>query len=958
MAEFDPSTAKPEGDFDPSTATPYTPPKSSAIRRGIGDTAISLGQGAVGAVKALTDATGANNRVSSTLGNINEGLQGLLSPERQEEMRNRAAIIDEADKSGSTLNEVTARLGGFVEAPLQTVAQGIGSIVPTVAAALATRGRSAAAQIGASSGIGAVQAVGGVKGQNYDAVLNEALARGLPQAEAEALAQRAAEYSPENAPQQLLAGGLGALAGSTGVERIIGGAVTGDGLRRRVIKGALSEGLPEGAQGAQQQFAQNVALNNAGFETDASTGVLGQGLLEGIVGGVIGAGAGVPKQDARAPAAPPTSAPSQPPAAPSPAPTTEPYLEPTPDSPAAPPVTGPLTSGVAAMRPAAIDSLPPLPTGQAQELDGQDAARVQREAMRPAEPTGDIQPGDITRDGKPFTSMESASRALAKAGPGHELARVTGGLVVRPIGTAPATPAQRRPAAQGDPLAQFAADNADDNADDLLLAGRNTLPGMRTGGVDTRELSLDEAQAMLEPPAAAPEKRIPTGKATELPVETVEPPAPPAPEVRREPRTPKPQATRGMTDADVVRAYVEQRRSEGTLAGRRFAGDFDAGRITPEEVLALVRPRTTPTPDERLAAAAAQRPTPAPAPGLVDAEGRPIPTTIRERREQQRQPDVAAATREPAGPGDGRGDNAGGSGVAVGSVSSAPGRVVQPADRAGAGNLAPDAVADGRGADAALTPKTLRQQWTEAVNRGDADEARRLNDLIVAEKAQRTRTETTAPVDTSRGRVQETAESEQVAAAPAPQAPPQGRAPEAAAPAPQVSTWTPEPAAEPAAAQEVGGFDSAAWDKARADRIKASREAGNVHLDTLDAYVETMRGKAIRSVHDPKVKGTIFTVDNNRNVFVDWADAYSQEKEGAVPMQYGKRKFMQSTLGPRDLKDYVLDVPADPQVSTRTPAPAPAPTNPPAPAAQTRPERLIELRKRQSVLKQLLECLG
>ncbi len=48
-----------------------------------------------------------------------------------------------------------------------------------------------------------------------------------------------------------------------------------------------------------------------------------------------------------------------------------------------------------------------------------------------------------------------------------------------------------------------------------------------------------------------------------------------------------------------------------------------------------------------------------------------------------------------------------------------------------------------------------------------------------------------------------------------------------------------------------------------------------------------------------------------------------------------------------------------PQVSTRTPEPPPpAPTNPPAPAAQTRPEELIELRKRASVLKQLLECLG
>lgn len=901
MAEFDPSTARPEGEFDPSTATPYTPPKSGIIRRGIGDTALAVGQGAVGAVKSIADATGANNRVSRTLGELNEGMQGLLSPERQAEMQNRAAIIDEADKSGSTLDQVTSRLGGLVEAPVQTVAQGIGSIVPTVAAALATRGRSLAAQVGASTAVGGVMGVGGVKGQNYEAVLREATARGLPPAEAEALAQRAAEYSAENAPQQILAGGLGALAGTTGAERIVRGVVSGDGLTRRIVKGALAEGVPEGAQGAQAQYAQNVALNQAGFQTDTSTGVLGQGLLEGLVGGVIGGALGVPKQDAPpAPAPARPAAPGQPPAAAAPPASVEPPAAPPADAPAAPPVTGPLTAAVSAMTPKAIDAgIPPLPTGQAQELDGEQAARVQREATRPAEPTGAILPGDITRDGKPFTSMESASRALAKAGPGHELARVTGGLVVRPIGATPAAPAQRRPAAQGGPLAQFAAENAQDNADDLLLAGRNTLPGMRTGGVDTRELSLEEAQAMIDPPAAAPEKRIPTGKATELPVETVEPAAPPPPEVRREPRTPKPQATRGMTDADVVRAYVEQRRNEGTLAGRRFAGDFDAGRITPEDVLALVRPRPEPTADERLAAAAAQRPKPAPAPGLVDAQGRPIPTTIRERREQQRQPDVAAATRSPAGPGDGRGDNAGRSGVAVGSVPSAPGGVVQPAAGAGAGRGAADAVANRGGADPAL----IQQPAVEA------------------------------PTD---------------AAAPAPQAPPQGRAPEAAAPAPQVSTWTDTSAnPDPDAERERGARErpAAQW---------ADQQAERLGLDSISAGI----GRAVGGLGD-----VVVNITSDPGVLPLVAEVRAEyqgrllESRGvegdaaikaAVDEYADKIQQARERMAARVMADE-RGLPAEA---------APAPTNPPARAAQTRPERLIELRKRQSVLKQLLECLG
>lgn len=120
-----------------------------------------------------------------------------------------------------------------------------------------------------------------------------------------------------------------------------------------------------------------------------------------------------------------------------------------------------------------------------------------------------------------------------------------------------------------------------------------------------------------------------------------------------------------------------------------------------------------------------------------------------------------------------------------------------------------------------------------------------------------------------------------------------------------------QPAAVPApqdsqAGAEAGEFDSAAFDKARNDTIQTSRDAGNTHLDQVPAYVETMRGKAIFYVHDPKVTGVIRTVDNNKNVYVDWSDAYSAEKEMASPTQDGKKTVYRSTIGPRDLKDYAL----------------------------------------------------
>lgn len=102
------------------------------------------------------------------------------------------------------------------------------------------------------------------------------------------------------------------------------------------------------------------------------------------------------------------------------------------------------------------------------------------------------------------------------------------------------------------------------------------------------------------------------------------------------------------------------------------------------------------------------------------------------------------------------------------------------------------------------------------------------------------------------------------------------------------------------------GFDSVAFDKARNDIIQASRDVGNTHLDQVPAYVETMRGKAIFYVHDPKVRGVIRTVDNSQNVYVDWSDTYSAEKEMVSPTQDGNKTVYRSTIRPGDFKDYAL----------------------------------------------------
>ncbi len=79
-----------------------------------------------------------------------------------------------------------------------------------------------------------------------------------------------------------------------------------------------------------------------------------------------------------------------------------------------------------------------LPPASAAELPQPTAeAFAQREQDRPADTFGAVMEGDILNSqGKPFTTMPGAMSAQRKAGENHEIVRVDGGLVVRPINSA------------------------------------------------------------------------------------------------------------------------------------------------------------------------------------------------------------------------------------------------------------------------------------------------------------------------------------------------------------------------------------------------------------------------------------------------------------------------------------------------------------------------------------------
>ena len=516
------------------------PPKETGFVRTQADRALALGQGLVGGVKALADIAGTDTAVSRGLGNLNEDIEGLYSPARNAERRARQQAIDKADQSGSTIDQVTSRLGGFAEAPAQTLLQGIGSMGPTLAAAVATRGHSLAPSLG----VGTAMGIGGVKGQNYDAVKNEALSRGIDAATAERMAARASEYSIENLPQQALGGALGALDAGTGVERLIGNLAGGKqaaaGLLKRVGKGAAEEAVPEGLQGSQGQYEQNEALNRAGFQTDPMSGVLGAGVHDAAVGAVLGAAAGAPRGRAETPNARPTQQQEV---------GAQPAEQPQPAEASPPPVAAPAVTHPQAIRAQKLPETGPL--------SGAVNAGIEAQAQGLEAATGQ----------QPLTEDEMLAAQF------HVEQRRQDG-----------TPAGQRFAADFD--AGRVSPREALEAFRLTQAPEFTLP---QPGVDAAEIDPAAAGALVAPGALPQSELLPVGQATEVPVDVAEPAAP-----IEEPRAARTPGAEGQTidprSPNAVAQYVDRVRAINTPAARAFVQDFEAGRITPADVMQLVAP--------------------------------------------------------------------------------------------------------------------------------------------------------------------------------------------------------------------------------------------------------------------------------------------------------------------------------------------------------------------------------
>lgn len=299
--KFDTGAALKAG-YSPADLVSHLSADKPAAPFSLKDTGIAAAQGFTGALKGVASAFGADNVVAEKLGSVQQSLSEAMSPERKAEQQRRALLERQAAKSGSITQELGAFLGGVKEAPIQSIAQGVSSSIPAIAAGLATAVAGAPAAIagavavGARFLFGAVQGAGEVKGDIMEAVERELRASGMSASEARKQAVAAQEYLGQNAGNILSGAGLGAVASGTGVENVIGRALTkqgaakaGESLAKRVVVEGGKEAFPEGAQGGQGQYAQNVALTRAGIDTPAFEGVLGSAARDAAVGALTGA---------------------------------------------------------------------------------------------------------------------------------------------------------------------------------------------------------------------------------------------------------------------------------------------------------------------------------------------------------------------------------------------------------------------------------------------------------------------------------------------------------------------------------------------------------------------------------------------------------------------------------------------------------------------------------------------
>jgi hypothetical protein len=286
-------------------------PKSPGLLGNVADTGLQLAQGVLQGGEMLANTFGADNPLSQRLRKGSEWLASNFSDQLKWEQLTSAQDMKAAELSGSTWEEIKAAARSFGRDPVGYLANAAGTTLPTIAAAFLPGGQGALLGRLAAVSMGSAQGAGAVKGQIYSEVEKAWKEAGASDEEAEARAAAAQAYLGSNSGQIILGAALGGIAGGTGAEagilaRRAGGmgadvaadaaATTGASIFGRAAakvprfaREGVKEALPEAAQGGQEALAGNLALQNEGFDVSTWGGVASSATLEGLAGGAFGA---------------------------------------------------------------------------------------------------------------------------------------------------------------------------------------------------------------------------------------------------------------------------------------------------------------------------------------------------------------------------------------------------------------------------------------------------------------------------------------------------------------------------------------------------------------------------------------------------------------------------------------------------------------------------------------------
>jgi hypothetical protein len=285
------------------------------LLREAADLPLKTGVGAVSGIRAVADWFGADNAVSKNLRGVEDYVAALYSAQSKRDSKEMARIMKEVEDKGIWDN-VGAAVRAAQVAPLDLLANALGTAAPAILAGVATIFTGGTPLVGAAItlGTGAVMGGGTVKGAIYDAT-KEVLSQQtkMTPEQIEKAAVEAQRTDGKNLDQILLGMGLGAFGASTGGETILARqlakgiattvaqkeavkAVTekavAEAAKRGVVKNAVvtagKDFLGEGAQGGQERLAANLALQRQGFAVPTMRGVVGQGTLEGLAGAGMG----------------------------------------------------------------------------------------------------------------------------------------------------------------------------------------------------------------------------------------------------------------------------------------------------------------------------------------------------------------------------------------------------------------------------------------------------------------------------------------------------------------------------------------------------------------------------------------------------------------------------------------------------------------------------------------------